>query len=89
MLYKQKLTQHCNNQLYFRDFPGGTADENPSANAGDMDLIPAPHAVEQLSPCATTAEPACHNYCSLCALEPVPHNKRSRHNEKSGHPNEE
>ena len=36
-----------------------------------------PHAVEQLSPCARTAEPTC--------LEPVLHNKRSHHNEKSVH----
>ena len=26
-----------------------------------------PHAAEQLSPCATTTEAACHNYCSLRA----------------------
>ena len=26
-----------------------------------------PHTAEQLSPWATTTEPTCHNYCSLCA----------------------
>ena len=31
------------------------------------------HAAEQLSPWATTTEPACHNYWA-CALEPVNHN---------------
>ena len=40
-----------------------------------------PHAVEQLSPCATTTEPTC--------LEPVLHNKRSHCNEKPAHHNEE
>ena len=43
------------------DLPGGAVDKNPPANAGDMDLIPGPgrfHTCrEQLSPCATTAEP--------------------------------
>ena len=37
--------------------------ENQPANTGDMGLIPGPatkipHAVGQLSPCATTTEPA-------------------------------
>ena len=36
--------------------------KNPPANAGDMGSSPgqgrSPHAVEQLSPCATTTEPA-------------------------------
>ena len=40
-----------------------------------------PHAAEQLSPCATTAEPVC--------LEPMLHNKRSHCNEKPMHCNEE
>ena len=44
-----------------RDFPGGGVVENPPADAGDTGSIPRsgkiPHAAEQLSPCATTAEP--------------------------------
>ena len=42
-------------------FPGGSVVKNPPANAGDMGLSPGggrfPHAMEQLSPCATTTEP--------------------------------
>ena len=42
------------------DFPGGrTMDRNLPANAGDMGLTGSwgiPHAMKQLSPCATTAE---------------------------------
>ncbi|KAJ8790667.1 hypothetical protein J1605_021265 [Eschrichtius robustus] len=40
-----------------------------------------PHAAEQLSPCATTAE--------LLHLEPVLRNKRSHRNEKPAYRNEE
>ena len=43
-------------------FPGGAVVKNPPANAGDMGSSPGLgrflHAVEQLSPCATTTEPA-------------------------------
>ena len=51
-------------------------------------------AAEQLSPCtaatnsmleslgAVTAEPTCHNYRSLCTLEPVLHNKKRHRNEE-------
>ena len=41
-----------------RDFPGGPGVKNLPANTGDMSLISGPgrsHAVEQLSPWATTA----------------------------------
>ena len=42
------------------DFPGGqTMDRNLPANAGDVGLTGSwgiPHAMKQLSPCATTAE---------------------------------
>ena len=57
--------------------------KNPPANAGHG-FKPwsgkIPHAAEQLSPCATTTEPA--------RLEPVLHNKRSHCNEKPAHHNE-
>ena len=47
-------------------FPGGTVVKSPPANAGDKGSSSGPgrshHAAEQLSPCATTTEPACHNY---------------------------
>ena len=47
-----------------RDFPGGAVVKNPPANAGDTGSRSGkiPHAVEQLSLCATTTEPVCHNY---------------------------
>ena len=32
-----------------KDFPGGRVDKNLPANAGDMGLIPGPHALGQLS----------------------------------------
>ena len=49
------------------NFPGGTLDGNPPANAGDMGLIPGPgrfhmawatkaHVPQLLSPCAGTTE---------------------------------
>ena len=45
-----------------RDFPGGTVVKNPPAIAGDTGSSPGPgkipQAAEQLSPCATTTEPA-------------------------------
>ena len=44
------------------DFTGGTVVKNPPANAGDTGSSPGPGrshiAVEQLSPSATTTEPA-------------------------------
>ena len=49
-----------------RDFPGGPVVKNLPSNAGDSGSIPGggtkiPHAVGQLSPCATTTELACLN----------------------------
>ena len=48
------------------------------------------HAKGQLSLCATTTEPMCHNCWNPCTLEPMLHNKRSHHDahvpqEKSPH----
>ena len=44
-----------------RDFPRGSVVKHLPANAGDTGSSPGPgripHAVEQLSPCATTTEP--------------------------------
>ena len=49
-----------------RGFPGGAVVKNPPANTGDPGSKPwsrkIPHATEQLSLCATTTEPSCHNY---------------------------
>ena len=49
-----------------RDFPGGAVVKNLPANAGGMGSSPGlgrfPHAMEQLSPCATTTESMCHSY---------------------------
>ena len=50
------------------DFPGASVVKNWPANAGDTGLIPGPeipHAVGQLSSCATTTKPG--------TLEPVSH----------------
>ena len=48
--------------MLIKGFPGGTVVKNLPANAGDTGLSPVsrkiPHAAEQLSLCATTAEPA-------------------------------
>ena len=72
-------------QIKHRDFPGGSVVKNPPANAGGHGFEPwsgkIPHATEQLSPCATTTEPA--------HLEPMLRNKRSHRNEKPAHRNEE
>ena len=52
------------------DFHGGAVVKNPPANAGDTRFGPwsgkIPHAMEQLSWCATATEPA--------RLEPTSHN---------------
>ena len=48
------------------DFPGGTVDKNPPANAGDTGSIPGLGRF--------------HNYGSPHALEPVLHNRRSHGN---------
>ena len=77
----------------YRGFPGGSMDKNPPANAGGHKFSAWSrkilHAVEQLSPCATTAEPECCNYRNPSALEPALCNKRSHCNEKATHHNEE
>ena len=57
LLYKNPLD---------RDFPGGPVVKNPSCNAGHASSVPGrgtkiPHAVGQLSLCATTTEPVSHN----------------------------
>ena len=51
---------------YPGDFPGGPVVKNPPYNAGDTGSIPGqgtkiPHAVGQISPCATTTELTCLN----------------------------
>ena len=48
-----------------------------------------PHASEQLSPCATTTEPTCHNYWSPRTLEPVLCSKKRHCNEKPTHHNKD
>ena len=58
-----KLDKKCN----LRDFPGGAVVKNLPASAEDTRSFDPwsrkiPHAAEQLSPCTTTTEPACHNY---------------------------
>ena len=48
-----------------------------------------PHAAEQLSPCATTTEAREPQLLKPACLEPMLPNKRSHHNEKPVHRNEE
>ena len=53
-------------KVYFGVFPGGPVVGNPPSNAGDTGSTPGqgseiPHATGQVSPCATTREPKCHN----------------------------
>ena len=59
------------------DFPGGAVVKNPPANAGDIGSEPwsgkIPHAAEQLSPCATTTEPAFYSP-QATTTEPSRHN---------------
>ena len=49
-----------------QDFPGTPVVKTPSFHCRGHGFDPwsgkIPHAVEQLSPCATTTEPASHNY---------------------------
>ena len=60
-IQKPKTFNYCILKTNFPGFPGGAVVKNPPANAGGT-LEPwsgkIPHAVEQLSPCATTTEPA-------------------------------
>ena len=76
-------------------FPGDAVVKRPPANARDMGSSHGPGrshiAAERLSPCATTTEPASHNYgthvpqlLKLACLEPMLH-----HNEKPTHRNQE
>ena len=73
-------------------------DKNLPVNAEDTGFIPGsgktPHAMEQLSPCASTTEPAldslhttanrppCYNYGSHTLRGPVLHGKRRHHSAK-------
>ena len=73
-------------QCELQDFPGGSVVKNPPASAGDMGSIPGlgtkiPHDTGQLNLCATTMEAR--------ALEPTSCKKRSPHNEKPRHHEEE
>ena len=61
-----------------RDFPGGPVVKNQPSNSGDLGWIPGwgttiPHAVGQLSLCATTTELMCRKLQSPRALEPMGH----------------
>ena len=79
-----------------RVFPGGTVVKNLPSNAGDAGSIPGqgtkiPHALGQLSLCATTAEPGCLNE-SLSAANYRAHvlwSLRATTREEPTHRNEE
>ena len=58
--------------------PGDLMVKISPCNAGDMDLIPGqrtkiPHAVGQLSLCAATTEPTCHNLRIHTPQWKIPH----------------
>ena len=80
-----------------RGFPGGTVVKNPPANAGDMGSSPGPvrshmpqsneaHVPQLLSLRSRARTP---QLLKPVYLEPVLRNKRSHHNEKPVHRNEE
>ena len=61
--------------------PGGAVVKSLPANAGDTGSSPGlakiPHAVEQLSPCATTTKPALYSL-QATTTEPASHNYWAR-----------
>lgn len=65
--------------INYRDFPRGSVARNPPAGAEDIGLTPQsrkiPHAMEHLSPGITTTK--------VGTPGAVPHEKRSRFNEKT------
>ena len=68
-----------------RDFPGGPVGKNPPANAGDTGLIPG---LGRSYVWQNNNAPA-PQLLRLHTLEPMLCNKRSHHNEKPVHCNEE
>ena len=79
------------------DFPGGAVVKNPPANAGDTGLSPGPgrshvprgnwaRAPQLLSLRSRACDP---QLLKPVCLEPVLCNKRSHHNEKPAHSNED
>jgi len=90
-ILRRRLTNHVCKILLFLDFPGGTVDRNPPANAGDTGLIPCPRrfhmlwsswvcVLQLLSPRARACKP---QLLKLVCLKSVLHHKRSYHSEKS------
>ena len=65
------------------DFPGGTENKNPPANAGDMGLIPGLGKSHMLWSLLAATTEAC------VPLEPIICNKRSHGNEKPTRCNKE
>ena len=63
-----------------KDFPGGPVVKTPPANARHMGSVPDPG-----RPHVPRGNKPVYNYGSPRALEPVPGNKRSHHNEKPAH----
>ena len=84
------LTQRTNLKAVV-GFPGGSVVKNPPASAGDG-FLPwsgkISRAWKQLSPCATTAEPARSTYWSELAFQPVLCNRRGPHRERPAHHDE-
>ena len=65
---KWPSTNEWTKKMWYKDFPGGPVVKDPPANAGDTGSIPGPGRSHMprsnLSPCATTTEPASHSYCA-------------------------
>ena len=60
----------------YRYFPGDSAVKNLPSNAVDAGSIigqgaKIPYVPGQLSPCAATAEPSCHNHSGTCCLTAI------------------
>ena len=84
-----KMSNSVIKKLHFRGFPGGLVMKNLPTWSGRI-----LHALEQLSPCTTTAEPVlwspgaatteplCRDYSGLCTPEPLPCDRRGHCSEK-------
>ena len=71
--------------MLVRDFPGGTVVKNPPASAGDTGSIPGP----RRSHMPQSSEARAPQLLKPTRLEPMLFDKRSHHNEKPAHLNEE
>ena len=80
-------------KFLFKGFPGGANGKESACQCKRRKSNPwarkIPHAMERISPCATTLEPGSCSYRSWRTLEPALHNTWSLHDEKTAHRNTE